>query len=313
MIAAQSLMDAGETDYVKKYLWTGSSSSYNGGAIKYDLDYVVTGYTSNTCDLWEEIRDADLFWNRVTMKKAMIMGAAFATQMGDSTAAASYTATAAAINATLYSNHYKSGFVQECDSRTRDSAVILGFNHGYEESDGMFNPLAIEVANTVNSYNMLFCSQYTINTADTTAAVPGVLYGRYSGDSYAGGNPWVLSTAALASLFYRGATEVLTKGVPSSTVLAAWKTAFNSPTDLPTTQAELAAVFANQGDGVLLRLRNHVEADGFHLDEQIDRNTGLQASAEDLTWSYAEVLIAMHHREVYYAASWKQLEQQDFW
>ena len=35
-----------------------------------------------------------------------------------------------------------------------------------------------------------------------------------------------------------------------------------------------------QGDGVMLRLRAHVEKDGFHLDEQIDRNTGEQKSAK---------------------------------
>jgi hypothetical protein len=33
-----------------------------------------------------------------------------------------------------------------------------------------------------------------------------VLIGRYPGDTYAGGNPWVLSTAALAQLLYRAAT-----------------------------------------------------------------------------------------------------------
>lgn len=86
MIAAENLLAAGETSYVKEYLWTGDSSKYNGGAIKFDLDYVISDYASNTCDLWEEIRDADLFWNRATMKKAMILGAAFASKMGSATA-----------------------------------------------------------------------------------------------------------------------------------------------------------------------------------------------------------------------------------
>jgi glucoamylase len=52
MIAAQSLIDAGEMEYVKQYLWTGDDTILNGGAIKYDLDYVINGYDSNTCDLW---------------------------------------------------------------------------------------------------------------------------------------------------------------------------------------------------------------------------------------------------------------------
>ncbi len=81
IMAAQSLIANGELSYVQQNLWTGSSSVKNGGAIKFDLDYVVTGYATNTCDLWEEIRDPDFFWNRITMKKAMIVGAAFATQV----------------------------------------------------------------------------------------------------------------------------------------------------------------------------------------------------------------------------------------
>ena len=48
--------------------------------------------------------------------------------------------------------------------------------------------------------------RYAVNTADTAAGTPGVLIGRYPGDTYAGGNPWVLSTAALAQLLYRAAT-----------------------------------------------------------------------------------------------------------
>lgn len=126
-----------------------------------------------------------------------------------------------------------------------------------------------------------------------------MLYGRYQGDVYAGGNPWVLSTAALASVFYRAASHVLEHGAPSSQALAVWKSAINSPGALPTSASALAEVFAAQGDGVLLRLRRHVQGNDFHLDEQIDRNTGYQISASDLTWSYAEVLNAMYYRGLY--------------
>ena len=37
------------------------------GVIKHDLDWVVTGWDSNTCDLWEEVQSTDFFWNRVTV------------------------------------------------------------------------------------------------------------------------------------------------------------------------------------------------------------------------------------------------------
>ena len=53
--------------------------------------------------------------------------------------------------------------------------------------------------------------------------------------------------------------------------------------------------------GVLLRLRHHVAPRGFHLDEQIDRNSGVSMAAKDLTWSYATTLKAMHKRGKYMA------------
>jgi glucoamylase len=159
ILAANSLIAAGQKDYVTEYLWTGDSSKYNGGAIKYDLDYVVSGYSSNTCDLWEEIRDPDLFWNRATMKKAMIVGSEFAQSMGDSSSASAYTSAMQQINSTLYSAHYNGAFWQECASRTRDSAVIVGFNDAYDQADDMLSPTSIEVANTVSSYTSMFCSE----------------------------------------------------------------------------------------------------------------------------------------------------------
>ena len=41
--------------------------------------------------------------------------------------------------------------------------------------------------------------------------MPGILYGRYLGDVYEGGNPWQLLSASLAELFYSGASDILDK------------------------------------------------------------------------------------------------------
>lgn len=54
--------------------------------------------------------------------------------------------------------------------------------------------------------------------------------------------------------------------------------------------------FKSQGDGLLLRLKYYIESYDFHMYEQIDKNTGQQISAYDLTWSYAEVLNALKNR-----------------
>jgi hypothetical protein len=54
-----------------------------------------------------------------------------------------------------------------------------------------------------------------------------------------------------------------------------WQAALNSKSALPNSDtAALAEIFAAAGDGVLLRLRKHVSSDGWHLFEQLDRNTG---------------------------------------
>jgi glucoamylase len=174
MMFADTLIANGETDYVQKYLWTGDSNVYQGGAIKRDLDYIVSGYSSDTCDLWEEIRSTNFFWNRFTMKKAMGLGADFASRMGDSTSSSNYKSTEQRINSTLYSDHW-SGYVFESTSRTRvtpsslslphllqDSAVIVGFNAAFDENDGMYAPNSYEVAATVSSYNTLFCNEYKV-------------------------------------------------------------------------------------------------------------------------------------------------------
>lgn len=74
--------------------------------------------------------------------------------------------------------------------------------------DGVYGPLSEEVVRTIIEYNDAFYGEYHINEQDTAAHVPGILYGRYPGDTYAGGNPWVLTTAYLASCYYHAAREL---------------------------------------------------------------------------------------------------------
>ena len=63
------------------------------------------------------------------------------------------------------------------------------------------------------------------------------------------------------------------------------------------TALDLALAQKSAGDSVMFRLWEHVKDDGGRIDEQIDRNTGVQASAEGLTWSYANILHSLHVRE----------------
>lgn len=61
IIWARLLVENGQKEYVEKYLW---SKSANGGAIKWDLDWVLNNWEADGCDLWEEVRSNDFFWVR---------------------------------------------------------------------------------------------------------------------------------------------------------------------------------------------------------------------------------------------------------
>ena len=51
IIFANNIMDKEGDSFVKENLWT--SGAKHGGAIKYDLDWIVNNWQSSGCDLWE--------------------------------------------------------------------------------------------------------------------------------------------------------------------------------------------------------------------------------------------------------------------
>merc|ERR1740130_2397459 len=203
---------AADADYVRDNLWP---------TISRDLAYLVAGgWASQTCDLWEEVRSDDFLWNGVTAKKALEEGAVFAEQLHNASAAGSYRSTAEAIAQRLPA-HYQ-GFITESADRKLDGAVIVALNNGFDDPKPVFSPADVAVADTVRAYNEAFCAEYPINTADSADGVPGVLYGRYAGDTYAGGNPWILTSAALAQLLYRVAHAVAMGKGPDAGAMKVW-------------------------------------------------------------------------------------------
>ena len=303
---ADALIAAGQTDFVKQNLWTGSSS-LNGGAIKVDLEWVVSNWKQEGCDLWEEVRSTDFFWGKLNFRKSLLRGAKLAETFGDSASAARYRQTASDIQAAL-AMHWTGSFIKESENRQMDGSVVSAFNDGFAD-DSYFMPTDAQVAQTVTTLNTLFCHQFYINQVDISNNIPGVLYGRYQGDSYAGGNPWVLLSADLAKLFYRGSASITQARTTGTQVVkdadySAWIKAMNLPADFFNTEflsankdLNLASAMMNAGDSVMQRIHHHVQPEGCHLAEQIDRSTGVQKSAKDLTWSYATVLSALKTRE----------------
>lgn len=251
-----------------------------------NLDWVANNWRSDGCDLWEEVRSDSFFWNRYTMRKALLQGADFAKSMGDAARASSYAAVAQTITESLSEHVDADGFVFEATNRRKDSAVIEAFNVG-DLGDGLFKPLSREVVTTLIGLSHTFCKDFKLNQDANDAQVPGVLFGRYEGDSYAGGNPWVLLTASAAHLLYRQADAVAHGAAPEAEVGSALAGLLGREVS--------AQNLLGAGDAILRLMRKYL-TNGLHMNEQIDRNTGVLLSAKDLTWNYANVLKAMKQR-----------------
>eukprot|EP00933_Yihiella_yeosuensis_P036320 TRINITY_DN30087_c2_g1_i1.p1 TRINITY_DN30087_c2_g1~~TRINITY_DN30087_c2_g1_i1.p1 ORF type:complete len:515 (+),score=84.50 TRINITY_DN30087_c2_g1_i1:100-1644(+) len=297
---------------------------------KKDLDWLAKGdgfhgenIDRKSCDAWEETWSTDFLWNKVVMHAALREGAHFAEVMKDIPRSMAYKEAAMIYIGDPYKNHIaaskRGGYATECPVKDSgwscqhyrkeiDGIVILSLIHGRmslrDRIDGMKDSILPKAssqlaASTVKAYNGLFCDLYPINQDDTTNGIPGVLYGRYARDTYGGasnvGNPWLLVTAALASLFYQAAQEVADGRLLSSYEYLAWEEALNYP---PTRIFEgTAEEFIAAGDSVLQRLRHHIAAeDNMELYEQIDGKTGHQYNARGLSWSYSEVLAALVER-----------------
>jgi len=237
--------------------------------------------------LWEEVRSTDFFWNRFTMRKALLQGAKFAQSVGkDSARASKYSGVASTIGGALSSHVGSDGFVCEETNRCKDTASIEAFNVGYMD-DGVFAPLSKEVVATLSGLSKLFCSSYGVNMDAANAGTPGVLFGRYEGDNYDGGSPWVLLTASAATLLYRQAKAFAEGTVPDKDAASMLQQLLGAPAS--------ASTLLGAGDAILLLMKKYL-VNGMHMNEQIDRDTGLLKSAKDLTWNYANVLKAMKDR-----------------
>jgi len=264
--------------------------------VQFDMEWVTSNWGQSGCDLWEEFTSDDFYWNRMAFVYSLNTAAQFADALGESSIAATYRSVAEEIVDSAR-HHYNGQYIYECDGREKDGAVIHAI---ITFGEFLYPPTSAEAAGTVSAWNDAFCNEYPINQQDNAAGKPGILIGRYPGDSYAGGNPWQLLTAAHAEIFYLGASawasQVSQLGdSPTTNQHQAWRETLHlgeEATVLDLTRAALGA-----GDAVMTRLWSYVKDDGGRIDEQIDKHTGAQTSAAALTWSYANILQSLHTRK----------------
>jgi len=266
--------------------------------VKNDLDWVENKWESSGCDLWEEFTSTDFFWAKSAWVYALENAAVVAGQLGDSKKG-DYTALAETIRQNIFAKHFNGTYIFEAHGRDMDGSVL----HAVASfGKTIWNPSHENVAKTIQAYNLGFCHEYSINQKDNRAGIPGVLIGRYPGDHYAGGNPWPLLTATYAETFYLGAQEFYQRdqtsllSSSSDAGVKEWMKLLNMEGS-NLTMSSLADAAMQAGDSIMARMWQYVKNDDGRIDEQIDRDTGAQKSAKELTWSHANILHVMHTRK----------------
>lgn len=171
-----------------------------------------------------------------------------------------------------------------------------------------FQPCSDKALSNLIVYVNAFRTVYGIN-----AGIPeteAVATGRYTEDTYYNGNPWYLTTIAVAEQLYDALTVWGQQGsLEVTSVSLRFFRTFNSSIAVGTYAASssqytaLTAAIKEYADGFIEVVAKYTPGDG-SLAEQYNRNTGVPLSAADLTWSYASVLTAFAARDGFVPASW---------
>lgn len=286
-------------NYIKKNLYD-SKWPISHTIIKRDLEYVSKVYHENCFDLWEEITGLH-FYTLMVQKRALIMGSYLAYSLGDHGAHSYYCDVIKQINKLLkrfyvHSNqltdtgikyrYIVSSMSSSADdyqcTRELDTSIILAYLHTDQDIDGA-------VLNT--------CAEliYRFNPNIKPGEHNQILVGRYPDDTYYGGNPWVITTAAVACIFALVGSGCCV--VDETLMLSLSDKVFKILNMKSTLNGEIFKQKCTEFAISIFKTLMSIEIHNMNLDgsdtsfaEQIDKNTLKYVSAKELTWNYVEIL-----------------------
>jgi len=271
-----------------------------------DLDFVASVWNQRGFDAWEELV-ADSYHTRLVQLAALEQGADWLERHGaPAERVAKYRNVAQRLEP-LLDDHWDPtrGFLRSqlaivaTDGYTAkktdlDAEVIVAVVDADRNSAAQ-SVLDDRVQASVAVFEELFRSSYPINHRSDV----GLGYGRYAGDVYYGGNPWVFITADFARFYYRLAARLEAGASLAVTARnAAFLRSAMPGTNLSPGSAlnrEAMAAFTRKADRIMMRLQLSTPADG-QMYEQIDKRTGRPASSRGIGWSHAAFLEAVYER-----------------
>ncbi|KAI9931395.1 hypothetical protein MW887_009970 [Aspergillus wentii] len=279
-----------------------------------DIAYVGQYWNSTGFDLWEEVNGTSFFTTAV-QHKALVEGQAFATALGKPCEACIvapeilchlqnfWNGTAVIANTPTSYDNSRSGV----DINSVLTSINT-FDPAATCDDVTFQPCS---ARALANHKVLvdgFRSIYGVNRNRSSSSAVAV--GRYTEDVFMGGNPWYLATLAAAEQLYdalyqwnrQGSLEVTQLSLPFFKSLNANVTTGIFPKSSPSYTVITNAV-KTYADGFVAVVQQYTPGNG-GLSEEYNRDTGVQVSSPDLTWSFASFLTATARRNGSVPPSW---------
>jgi len=306
MLYADWLIANSNISFVNSNIWP---------VVKLDLDYTMNTWNQSGYDLWEEVSSSSFFTTAV-QHRALRSGAALAAKLGQTSVISGYSTQADNVLCFLQSYwNPDGGYITGNTGGGRsgkDANPTLASIHTFDAAAGCdattLQPCSDKALSNLKVYIDAFRSIYGVNSG--IASTAPVATGRYPEDVYFNGNPWYLTTAAVAEQLYDALIVWKLQGyiTVTSTSEAFFKQLDSSITtgtysSSTTTFTSLIAAIQSYADGFLVINKKYTPSNG-GLSEQFDRNTGTPLSAFDLTWSYASTLNAFRARQGTVPASW---------
>lgn len=290
--------------------------------LKANLEYCAKTWSEDSFNVWEELNGKHLSVN-ILQHTALLVGSLIAVRFLDPKAAFYYKEMANHITGVMRS-HWKESLGYYFETLNAENALGGGIDSSILMAlcniqacpiiDDEFLLTSYRSLGTIFYIRNAFENLYKINVEHKMRGGKGLLIGRYVQDIYDGnqsiyGNPWFLCSAMLASAYYLLAHQLLDdkKILVNSLVMQF----LSQITTLKFTENEnidkhhphffsLIHALLEEGDAILALIKKYSltypDGSSMHLSEQIDRSTGLQVSARDLSWSYAAVLSALEER-----------------
>ncbi|GJQ13075.1 hypothetical protein GpartN1_g4866.t1 [Galdieria partita] len=328
--AKEYLRRHGDLSYVKKWIFNNETNPPTT-VTRADLDYIVRVWPDPCCGPWETFFVVH-FWDQLLIRKALLQGAKFAEMLGYMNASSYYTKQAKELtsNMSKFISHVHGVVLESIDAPRDtihetfiDTSTILAVLYGYND-DGFYAPDDPYVMNTANLLRLIYKDLFPVNRRRSQDE--GVLFGRFPNDNYDGiatgngvkGNPWFLCTLGMARYYFELAkrfSEYTTLTIHSKWMLPLLDHLGSSHShSMPPVVGEalnhfqvgetlqkaqlcqIAKALLTEADKIVYAVYRHVPETGM-LTEEINRFTGFEQGAKNLTWSYDSFVTAIWSRK----------------